>query len=126
MKRLEYIDILRGIAIMMVVLGHIFYYNGYRETLLCAGIYSFHMSLFMFISGFCAMWTYKPLVRSNEILMYMGKKVRTILLPYAVWSFLIGPIRGYCTSGVYDIFPWGGVLLVFTMLIYLECMLLFV
>ena len=93
---------------MMVVLGHIFYYNGYRETLLCAGIYSFHMSLFMFISGFCAMWTYKPLVRSNEILMYVGKKVRTILLPYAVWSFLIGPIRGYYTSGVYDIFPWGG------------------
>lgn len=49
-NRFSYIDILRGIGIFFVVLGHIYYNDvAYRW------IYSFHMPLFFFAAG----WVYK-------------------------------------------------------------------
>lgn len=50
------IDGLRGIAIMLVVIGHVIQYvfspNTFDDNLLFRVIYSFHMPLFMFISGY--------------------------------------------------------------------------
>ena len=107
MERLIYIDVLRGIAILSVVLGHVFYYCGYRETILCTSIYSCHMSLFMFISGFCAMWTYKVNTH-RELYRYIFKKVRMILLPFIVWSVLVGPISECVISDEYNVSSWWG------------------
>lgn len=44
-KRIHYIDVLKGIGILFVLLGHINNqeWSGY--------LYSFHMALFFFISG---------------------------------------------------------------------------
>lgn len=119
MERLIYIDVLRGIAILSVVLGHVFYYCGYRETILCTSIYSCHMSLFMFISGFCAMWTYKVNTH-RELYRYIFLKVRMILFPFIVWSVLVGPISEYMISDEYNISSWGGVLLVFAVLVFFK------
>ena len=57
------IDVMKGIAIMLVVLGHVlaWFYDDflvridsmpYNEIVLWKYIYSFHMPLFMFVSGF--------------------------------------------------------------------------
>ena len=46
-KRLAHIDLLKGIGIILVLLGHL-PINGIMHML----IYSFHMPLFFFCSGF--------------------------------------------------------------------------
>lgn len=53
MERLVYIDILKGIAIIMVVMGHMFApYTDYLQSPVNQMIYSVHMPLFIFLSGF--------------------------------------------------------------------------
>ena len=49
-KRIEYIDIARGIGILLVVMGH----NDFAvvSPFLYKLIYSFHMPLFFFLSGY--------------------------------------------------------------------------
>lgn len=52
--RLLYVDFLKGVAIALVVLGHsvqVLTEDFYNDWLFNA-IYSFHMPLFMFLSGF--------------------------------------------------------------------------
>ncbi len=46
MKRIEWVDIARGIGIILVILGHI----GIGKV--GKFIYSFHIPLFFFLSGF--------------------------------------------------------------------------
>ena len=68
MKRLSEIDVLQGIAMILVVLGHHFadimppWYNTFRYYL-----YIFHMPVFIFISGFLIRYSYKEI---NTILEY--------------------------------------------------------
>ena len=50
-KRLQYVDFLKGFAILCVVVGHIAAFNP-KCDLLIDFVYSFHMPLFFFISGF--------------------------------------------------------------------------
>lgn len=52
-NRCEYLDIARGMAIILVVLGHSIQSNimDMDSSLVFRIIYSFHMPLFMFISG---------------------------------------------------------------------------
>ena len=52
-KRLDYIDEIRGIAILLVVVGHIIQFNGIsKNNSVFEFIYSFHMPLFFAISGY--------------------------------------------------------------------------
>lgn len=67
-QRKEYIDILRGIAILLVVMGHCSPMNILNKTLL-----SFHMPLFFFISGMC--------LNVNWGGDFFIKKLRTIGVP---------------------------------------------
>lgn len=78
-KRILWIDVARGIAILLVVLGH------------CIGnlndsgnrfILAFHMPLFFFPSGMC--------INKNAIPVknYLMKKVKTLLVPQAVLGTL--------------------------------------
>ena len=49
-KRIEYVDVAKGIAILSVIVGHTF--SAYDPgSLLNRFIYSFHMPLFIFLSG---------------------------------------------------------------------------
>ena len=45
-ERINYLDIAKGIAILLVILGHI-----YSENPVKVWLYSFHLPLFFFISG---------------------------------------------------------------------------
>lgn len=44
-KRIDYLDIARGIAIILMIIGHVV--SGYKRVI----IFSFHMPLFIIISG---------------------------------------------------------------------------
>lgn len=51
-ERVLYIDKLKGFLILLVVIGHIGYANCTTMTVVNDVIYSFHMPLFIFLSGF--------------------------------------------------------------------------
>jgi len=70
-NRLEYIDIAKGVGIILVIAAHGF--SGYASNL----IFCFHMPLFFLISGIL----FKPM----PSLDYMQKKALHLLLPYAVF-----------------------------------------
>lgn len=71
------IDIMKGIAILCVMLGHTTWIPGY----LGAFIYSFHMPLFFIVSGYFAK-TYNEDQRCGWD--FMKKNMRQLLVPYII------------------------------------------
>jgi fucose 4-O-acetylase-like acetyltransferase len=92
-RRIEFIDIMKGIGIILVVVGHISQLN-----ILNTWIFSFHMPLFFFISGI----TFSVSKKEN----FIRKKVNKILIPYFIfslltfiyWSVIERKLRGDTTS----------------------------
>lgn len=82
MKRLEYIDYAKGIAILLVVIGHLLQYNlsGTSSKGLFDMIYSFHMPLFMFLSGYVASFSIERHVASK--CDFIKNKARSLLFPF--------------------------------------------
>lgn len=85
-------DIIRGFAIILVVLGHCIQEgsgNLYKEQQLYFGdevyqfIYSFHMPLFMMISGYLA---WGSLNRANGKRGLLKKRVSSLLVPIFMWT----------------------------------------
>ena len=95
-KRIEYIDIAKGIGIILMVLGHIpAFSNNYKFAY--KFIYAFHMPLFFIISGYLFAYKYKQ----NQIVTgeYLVKKIRTLLVPYFLFGIpLFLPICLYRDS----------------------------
>ena len=87
-KRIEYIDIARGIGILLVVLGHNDF--GYISPFGYKLIYSFHMPLFFFLSGYF-------LNVAIPFWDYFKKRFNSLLKPYLFTIFLI-----YFTSVSFD------------------------
>lgn len=75
---------LQAIGIILVVLGHkggIFLFSDWFP------IYSFHMPLFIFISGYF----YKS-SSANNLKKYIIKKFRRLIIPYFIWNLIYGVI----------------------------------
>lgn len=71
------IDIMKGIAILCVMLGHTTWIPGWLGTF----IYSFHMPLFFFVSGYFAK-TYSEYQGSGW--EYVIKNLRQLVVPYMI------------------------------------------
>ena len=76
MQREQWIDVFRGIGIVLVVWGHV--YGGYSFDL----IFLFHMPLFFFISGYL----FRPV---DDIAAFARRKAIQLLIPYAVFLLAI-------------------------------------
>lgn len=95
-KRLKYLDIAKGIAIILVVLGHCFPENifGGEDYIDKIGriiydfIYSFHMPIFFYIAGFLFYNSWKS---HNNVTM--KKKAKRLLIPYITFSTIYIPLR---------------------------------
>ena len=74
--RVLWLDVFKGIGIILIVLGHI-----YRGEALLNWLFTFHVALFFFASG----WLY----REREIRRDVFRRIRTILVPYFVLGLLI-------------------------------------
>lgn len=78
--RLPYIDSLKGFAILLVVLGHVLQHY-YPDGNFCyRAIYSFHMPLFMFVSGYVS---YKAVEWG-----VVKKRAIQLLIPFFSYIFL--------------------------------------
>lgn len=87
--RLDYIDKLRGFAIFLVVVGHLYQEhtiegNSYPFSQM---IYSFHMSLFFFVSGYLCEATHK--IDKLGYVTFIKKKAVALLLPYFFWVLVV-------------------------------------
>lgn len=93
--RTKWVDIAKGIGIILVVYGHVLRglheagiemsegFFKYSDTL----VYGFHMPLFFFLSGmYAAKWAKRDLATATL------QKTRTLLYPYLIWSLLQGVI----------------------------------
>lgn len=86
--RIEYLDIAKAICIVLVVIGH-FNPSTAPEGWFTAVnvIYTFHMPLFMFVSGFLFSKTYRP----QPYLEFVSRKFKHLMVPYLLTSvFIIG------------------------------------
>ena len=77
MKREKWADILKGIGAVIVVIGHLVLYDGNAKIY----IYSFHMPLFFFISGYLYH-------QEKSFFQFLLRKVRTLIIPYFMFAFL--------------------------------------
>jgi len=87
-KRIDFIDSLKGFAIFIVIWGHsIQYLKGnefdFFQDPIFAFIYSFHMPLFFFLSGFFFQSSLKLTFKNFTL-----KKIEQLLLPCFIWAIL--------------------------------------
>lgn len=107
-ERIRFIDTLRGFAIFLVTLGHVLENTGYHKNSLYQLIYSFHMPLFICISGFVIAYSFNnKLAKTNTItikdtLNYILSKFKAIMLPYYAWSLIAIPFFFYTYNGTLD------------------------
>ncbi|WP_254411882.1 acyltransferase family protein [Dyadobacter diqingensis] len=89
-NRVAYIDHLKGISILLVVVGHFIQYNTIesKDSRLFSFIYSFHMPLFMFISGYVAYLSINERIFQNYS-SFLLKKIRSLLVPFFAWPLLV-------------------------------------
>lgn len=79
MERLVYVDLLKGIAIILVVMGHMFEpYTDWLHSPINQMIYSVHMPLFIFLSGF-VFYVYNG---KHGWLRTIAKRAFALLLPF--------------------------------------------
>jgi len=100
-SRYREVDIARGVGIILVVLGHVlgarmfvdFRFGLSAEQVQDASvralsfIYSFHMQLFFFLSGFVSV-KLLSLKWVGERMSFLGKKTVRLMVPYVVVAFL--------------------------------------
>lgn len=84
------IDILRGIAMLMVVLGHTMTgctINA-ENSFLFNVIWTLQMPLFILISGYVAKYS-RPITSGKAWGKFVCKKTFAYLMPWAVWTFVV-------------------------------------
>ncbi len=77
-KRLDYIDIAKGLGMLAIIWGHIME-SGATNVF----VYSFHIPLFFFISG--------VVFRKDKYITFwsfMKRRIKTLIIPYLFFSFL--------------------------------------
>lgn len=81
--RLHYIDNLKGFLILLVVLGHCIQNTDadFDHNIVFRYIYSFHMPLFMCVSGFVS---YKPDIKWQTV----RKRFKQLIVPFLSWAMV--------------------------------------
>lgn len=106
MKRNITIDCVKGLASLLVVIGHVF--DGYKNAGLFSGhsqfinysynlIYSFHMALFFIVSGYVFKIAY---INNGEIKPNLKRQKINVLIIYVVYSIGFGFFKIICSGYV--------------------------
>lgn len=89
-QRNIYLDIIRGIAVFLVLWGHSVQYFGTGNINFWTNpafkfIYSFHMPLFMLVSGY---FFYYAVQKYNFVQLILNR-LRTVVIPLVSWGFIM-------------------------------------
>lgn len=74
-KRVEWIDLTKGLGMLLVILGHCVCFGGIMHN----AIFAFHMPLFFILSGIVYKTNSKGIV---------SKKIKSLIVPYFIFSIL--------------------------------------
>ena len=91
--RIEWVDILKGLAILLVVVGHMEYAEGTANPGRML-IYSFHMPLFFMLAGYTAALSFS---RNGNLQKFVGRRFLSVMVPYICWMLALPCI--YVTTG---------------------------
>lgn len=84
--RLDFVDGLRGLAILLVVLRHFYvltYFDGYPRWADALGLGYVGVPLFLLLSGFCVFWAYVgPNRRAFDARDFFRRRIARIFPPY--------------------------------------------
>jgi surface polysaccharide O-acyltransferase-like enzyme len=98
MNRVISLDIAKSICIILVVIGHYSPDNAPSLWILTHNlIYSFHMPLFMFASGYIYMVTY----RKKSYSEFIFRKFKRLMIPYFATSVIIITLKLLSQKGLY-------------------------
>ena len=104
MRRNYRFDNIKLILILFVIVAHFFeLFKGEERAYLT--IYTFHMPLFICISGFVIAYSFNnKLAKSNNIRLsdvfnFIYRKFLAIMIPYYAWSLIISPFFFYSFDG---------------------------
>lgn len=88
-ERILWLDNLKAILIIIVVFGHCIQhtFTDYSNMVSFRYIYSFHMALFMFVSGYAC---YRGTINWGII----TRRSKQLLLPFLAWSLFLTIIKG--------------------------------
>lgn len=82
------IDLLRGIAAVIVVIGHVIQrFSNFEDNILFNIIFSLQMPLFMMISGYTRFFSVK-IDSVSKLWEHIKRRALTLLLPWGVWSII--------------------------------------
>lgn len=85
-NRLDYLDIAKGIGIILVVLAHVYAFNpeiAVSRGKIVTWIYSFHMPLFFIIAGMLTKYKNKVDIKKTII-----SRIKGLLIPYFFFSLI--------------------------------------
>lgn len=85
-KRLLWLDVTRGVLILLVILGHVMqsFITDIENSRLWSIIYSFHIPAFMAISGYL-MYKEEGLIHHKQIFV---RRIQQLLIPFFIWSLI--------------------------------------
>lgn len=89
-KRVGYVDVARGIAMICIILGHLNVNNINRV------VYTFHLPIFFLISGYF-------ISEKGRLSDFIKKKFRTLIVPYLLTCFVMILLAGgiaFFTGGI--------------------------
>lgn len=90
MQRNISVDIIRGFAMMLVVLGHTISVmtTNFEDSFIFQFIWTLQMPLFILISGYVTRYS-KPITSAPLLIKYLMKRSISYLLPWIIWTFII-------------------------------------
>lgn len=78
-KRFSFIDVAKGISIVLIVLGHLL-----KNNIIITWIYSFHVPIFFIITGY--LLKTKSSLKLNKVVKI---RFKSIMIPYLIFSILV-------------------------------------
>lgn len=114
-QRIEWIDVSKGIAIILMVLGHTTIPKPISNF-----IWAFHMPLFFIASGLCTKWG------GGGYINFIKKKTISLLIPFIIYSIVVLPIAisiGTTTFNKWLLTGWQGIALWFIPVLYFSLLI---
>jgi fucose 4-O-acetylase-like acetyltransferase len=99
------IDIIRGIAVLLVLLGHSTQrsFEHYEANALMKVITSFHMALFIFVSGYVINFG-----KSELNFTWIRGKFKKLIYPYIIWYMIYYLFSNFSFSGLSPYLDYSG------------------
>ena len=119
-ERVEWIDSAKGIAILLVVIGHVVGgYTGsygiprYQEFIdyIVWIIYTFHMPLFFCLSGYVYRISINRISNRTGYQNFIKKKTRVLMVPYYIFSTIQILIKLPLQGKISSVLSWKNILL---------------